>query len=254
MKTSYRLAYTIIAAVSFCIIASCAAGNKVKKQRYNCSVKLSSAIKKYHKKNFSSAKTILEDINLQCAGEDMLDTAQFYIGMSLLQMKLFPEAKLEFTRLVQEYPNSPFYEEALFRVAYSVFKGSRSVDRDQTETKEAYRLFTDFLENNPSSVFADSAQKYLKATVNKLAQKEFDVARFYQKIGEKEAAIVYFKTFIKDFPGSEYTPQARYLLGQALCDLKRMSEAKEVLNEVIEEESKGDIAKKARELLARCKE
>jgi outer membrane protein assembly factor BamD len=254
MKMSYRYYIAVILAVSCCFLASCAGGQKVKKPKYECSPRIAQAIQKYKKKKYSAAKTMLEDVKIQCAGSDALDTAQYYIGMSLLQMKLYPEAKLEFTQLIQEFPNSEYYEEALFRVAYSVYKGSRSVERDQTETREAYRLFADYLENYPSSTYADSAQKYIKMAVNKLAQKEYESARFYQKIGEKEAAIVCYKTFITEYPGSEFTPMARLNLGQTLFDLKRLSEAKEVLGALITQEPDSDIAKKADELLARYKE
>jgi outer membrane protein assembly factor BamD len=254
MKMSYRIYSSVILVVCCCFLVSCAAGKKVKKPKYECSSRVALAIQKYQKKKYSAAKTMLEDVKIQCAGADVLDTVQYYIALSLVQMKLYPEAKLEFTSLIQEYPNSAFYEEALFRVAYSVFKGSRSVDRDQTETREAYRLLADYLENYPSSVFADSAQKYMKITINNLAQKEYDAARFYQKIGEKEAAVVCYKTFISEYPASEFTPLARLNMGQALFDLKRLSEAREILGGLIAQEPSSDIAKKARELLARCKE
>ena len=254
MKMSYRNYTAVIVAVFCCFLATCAAGNKVKKPKYDCSSRVALAIQKYQKKKYSKVKTMLEDVKIQCAGDAVLDTAQYYTGMTLLKMKLFTEAKLEFTQLIHEFPNSGFYEEALFRVAYSVFKGSRSVDRDQTETLEAHRLLADYLENYPSSAYADSAQKYLKITVNKLAQKEYDAARFYQKIGEKEAAIVCYKTFIAEYPASKFTPLARFNMGQTLFDLKRLSEAREILGALIAQEPDSDIAKKARDLLARCKE
>jgi outer membrane protein assembly factor BamD len=254
MKPWYKVFCSVVLLAFISMSASCAGGNKVKKPRYDCSKRIALALDKYNKKKFSSVKTMLDDVKLQCAGASGLDTVGYYLGMSLLHMKLYHEARLEFTNLMQEFPNSPLYEEALFRIAYAVFKGSRPVDRDQTETKEAHRLLNDFLENYPSSTFADSAQKYLKLAVDKLSQKEFEAAKFYQKIGEKEAAIVSYKAFIEEFPGSTYTPQAFLNLGQVLVDLKRSAEASTILTKLVEQEPQGEVAKKARELLARCKE
>ncbi|MBN1131104.1 MAG: outer membrane protein assembly factor BamD [Chitinispirillaceae bacterium] len=254
MKLRYSVVSGVIILVVCSFLGSCAGGKKVKKPRYDCSKRITLAIEKYNKKKYSSVKTLIDDAKIQCAGASGLDTAGYYLGMSLLKMKLYDESRLEFTRLMQEYPNSPFYEEALFRIAYAAYKGSRPVDRDQTETKESARLLNDFLENYPSSAFADSAQKYMKQAVNKLALKEFEVAKFYQKIGEKEAAIISYRSFIREYPAVEYTQQAYCNLGQVLIDLNRLAEARDVLNTLVEQEPKGEIAKKARELLARCAE
>lgn len=236
------------------IIVSCAGGAKVKKRKYECSPRVTEAIKKYEKKKYSSVKSILDDVLVQCAGSSVADTAQYYLGMALLKMKLHLEAKVEFTRLMQDYPNSSYYEEALFRIAYAVFKGSRHMERDQTETREAYRLFRDFLENYSSSPFADSSRKYMNLARNKLAKKEYAAAEFYQKIGEKEAAIVSYRTFINEYPGSDYTALARLNMGRLLLEIKRTQEAKEVLDELISQEKKGDLVKKARGLRAQIKE
>jgi outer membrane protein assembly factor BamD len=135
-----------------------------------------------------------------------------------------------------------------------VFKQSRSVDRDQTETREAYKLFRDLLENQPSGAFADSAQKYMKAAADKLAEKEYNSARFYQKVKEREAAVVCYKSFVNDFPGSAYAPQARLNMAQALIELGRKAEAREVLDVLLAQEQKGEISARARTLLAQCKE
>jgi outer membrane protein assembly factor BamD len=138
-------------------------------------------------------------------------------------------------------------------IALSVYKTSRPVDRDQAETKEAIKLFRDFIENYSSSVFADSARKYLGRAVDKLAEKEYNSARFYQKIGEKEAAVICYKSFVNDYAGSGFAPQAQLNLGQILIELGRESEAREVLDGLVTKESDADYAKKARELLGRLK-
>lgn len=245
-----RIATSILAA-AVCLTFACAGSGKLKSaKRYECSTRLAQALKKYNAGKFESAKTILDDIKVQCAGNEAMDSAGYYLGMSLMRSKQYPEARLEFTRLVQDFPASPFFDEAQFRICYCVFKSSRPIERDQTETKEAAKLLRDFLENYPDSRFADSARVCMIAANDKLAEKEYNNARFYQKIGEKEAATVYYKAFINDYPASKFVPQAKLDLGQMLLQLSRNDEAKEVLDELIAKESQGEIVKKARELLA----
>jgi outer membrane protein assembly factor BamD len=251
MRIRYEL--LVCAAVAAALLGSCAHGDKLTRKRYECSERLAKAVKKYEVKKYGSAKAILDDVKLQCAGSLVMDSVEYYCAMSLAHLKLYSEAKLEFTRLTQDFPRSPFFEEAQFRIGYCVFKTTLSVERDQTETREAQRLFADFLESYPSSMFADSAQTYLKAAVEKLAEKEFVGARFYQRIGEKEAAVVCYKSFINDYPASSYTAQARLNLGQMLVELGRTAEASEVLNALLLDEKTGDNAGKAQELLRRCR-
>lgn len=223
-------------------------------QRAICASHLALAIKKYNAGKLNGAKNILDEVKEKCSGSEMMDTVQYYFAMCLMQMKFYPEAKLEFSRLTQDFPRSPFLDESRFRIGYCVLKSSRSIDRDQAEIAEAQRLFQDFLESFPSSAFADSAAKYLKAAVERLAAKEFASAKFYQKQGEKEAAVVYYKEFIRDYPASDLEAQARLNLGQLLIELNRKAEAREVLDELTAQETTGAIAAKARELLTRCKE
>jgi len=241
-------------AIMACLIGSCAHGDKIARKHYECSAQLAKAIKKYEARKYGSAKAILDDVKLQCDGHPVSDTAGYYGAMALARMKMYTEAQHEFTRLTQDFSHSPFFEEAQFRIGYCVFKSALSVDRDQTETREAERLLSDFLQSYPSSNYADSARFYLKAAVSKLAEKDFNSARFYQKIGEKEAAVVCYKVFIKDYPASSYTTQVRLNLGQILVELGRKTEAREVLDALVAEEKNGDSAKKAQELLRRCGE
>jgi outer membrane protein assembly factor BamD len=215
---------------------------------------MAKAIQDYHAGKLNRAKNLLDDIKDKCGGSEMMDTAQYYLAMCLMQMNFYPEAKVEFTRLTQDFPRSPFLDESRFRIGYCVLKSSRSIDRDQGEMGEAQRVFKDFLENFPSSPYADSAAKYLKATVERLAEKEFDVARFYQKNDRKEAAIIYYKAFLQDYPASDLGTQARLNMGQLMIELNRKAEAKEVLDELAAQENTGEIAAKIRELLTRCKE
>jgi outer membrane protein assembly factor BamD len=254
MKIRHYLGALLAVTMTACLLGSCASGDKVAKKRYECGERLARAVKKYEAKKYGAARTILDDVKVQCAGHPVMDSAGYVLGMSLARMKMYGEARLEFTRLTQDFPRSPFFEEAQFRIGWCVFKSALSVERDQTDTREAQRLFRGFLESYPSSKYADSAQTFLKAAVRKLAEKEFNSAKFYQKMGEREAAVVCYKVFISDYPASSYTPQARLNLGQMLVELGRTAEAREVLDALVEEEKQGDTARKARELLRRCRE
>ncbi|HLV32027.1 MAG TPA: outer membrane protein assembly factor BamD [Chitinispirillaceae bacterium] len=240
----------------FCIagflLISCSASNKVRLGKYSCTAELDKAVELYKNGKYSRAIPVLEEAKMQCGGSQIIDSVLYYLGMCNMGQKKYFEARSTFQDLARDFPNSPFSEEAQFRIGLSVFQESKPYDRDQEETKDAVRLLRDFLAYYPNSVMADSAAKYLNEAMDKLAKKEFDNAFFYEKNKEPEAAVVYYKTFIGEYPDSKYTDQAQLNLCELLVKLDRKNEAKEILNK-LENSDNSNTVTKAKQLLMRIK-
>ena len=236
----------LVVPAALLMVASCASGSKVKAHHlYDCSGKLVVAIEKYNKKSYSSAKDLLSDIISKCPGHSANDTTLYYLGKSWLGMKQPDEAKLEFEHLVQEFPNSAYNEEARFLLGLSSYLSSSPWYLDQTSTKEAIHRLTTYLESNPPSPFADSARLYIAKCTDKLAKKEFEAARFYEKVARYESAIVYFKNIITGYPESSFALQSKLLMANDLIILSRNSEAITVIDELLEQTKDESIIKKA---------
>ncbi len=228
------------------VLASCASGSKVKaKHLYDCSGKLQEGIDKYEKKKFSSAQFILSEIITKCPGHSANDTTLYYLAKSFLAMKKPDEAKLEFEHLVLTFPSSAYNEEARYLLGYSSFLASSPWYLDQTSTKDAQHRLRSFLESNPQSRFADSARAYIGKCDNKLAEKDFQAAKFYEKTNHYEAAIVYYKYIVDEFPESPFALQAKLSIAQNLIFLSRNSEAIAFLDELIEQSKDDSVVKKA---------
>ena len=239
--------------IACALLISCAGGNKLKHSNYNCTAKVQQAIGKYNEKKYSKTATILEDVKLQCGGNPIMDTALYYLSMSYLRSKKYIEAHSEFERLARDFASSMSAEEAQFRIAQITYLQSNPPDRDQTETKDAIRLLRDFIDAHPDSPWADSADMYLSKANDKLAEKEFRNGLFYDKINEPDAAVVYYKAMIQEYPGSRFADQARLNLAQDLIGLKRYDEAREVLDELDSVSKNQEVLKKSKELRSRLK-
>ena len=235
------------------ILGSCAGGNKLEKRKADCAERIEKSIGFYNAKKYSRAMVKLEDARMQCGGNPNMDTILYYLGMTDAKMKKFVEARTEFQRLVQDFPESPFYEEAKFRIGYVVYLQSNPTNLDQQETREAVRLLDDFIEMNPQSSFMDSARYYRTEAYEKLAKKEFDNAVFYERINEKEAAIVYYRTFLNQYIDSRLVDQVRINMVELLLKLGRESEAAEMCDDFLKNGKDKELRKRAKNLLAGLK-
>jgi outer membrane protein assembly factor BamD len=236
----------LIVPVALYFLSSCASGSKVKTSHlYDCSAKLAEGIEKYGKKHYSAAQELFSEIISNCPGHSANDTTLYYLGKSWIALKKPDEAKLEFDHLIQMFPNSPFNEEARYLVGFTSYLASSPWYLDQTTTLEARNRLKAYIESNPGSPFTDSARVYILKCNDKLAEKEFEAARFYEKTNHYEAAIVYHKVIINDFPECSFVQKAKLSISDDLIQLSRNTEAIAVLDELLSETKDESIMKKA---------
>ena len=235
--------------VSAAILTSCASGSKIRAQHTaNCSDKLHEAIVKFDTKHFASAQYLLTDISAKCPGGTNGDTILLYLGKSWLGMKKPDEAKTEFNRLMQSFPNSPLIEEAKYLAGYSAYRTANPETLDQTSTKEALQTLQNFVDRFPLSPFADSAKFYMRKCADKLIHKEFQTARFYETITQFESAVVYYRYIIDEYPNCTLIFQVKLLMAQDLLKLNRNEEANALLDDLLANCSDAAILKDARML------
>ncbi len=219
-----------------------------RKHSYDCEKKIAKAFENYQVGKYSKVKTILEEAKINCNGKPNMDSVYFYLGMSYLKTKMYIEARSELERVVSDYPDSPLFFEAKFRAAIAVYLQAHSSNRDQKETVEAIDLFRNILEEYPSCPVSDSVTYYLNIATDKLAEKEYNNARFYEKQGQYESAVVYFNTFVNQYPDSRYIDQAKITMAELLVKLERKSEATDIITDLVENCKDAMIVTKAKDL------
>jgi outer membrane protein assembly factor BamD len=221
------------------------------KKLFDCSGQLAKAVEKYNKKKYYDVNNILTEVLAQCPGHNAYDSMLYYQAKSLFALKKYEEAKTEFDRIVQTYPSSPFYEESYYFVGWSMFLASPTTELDQASTKEAQARLRDFVETFPKSPYADSARASIAKADEKFAQKEFDNARFYDKIEQYEAAIVYYKLLVNEYPQCKFIPLALLGTAEDLVKVNRTAEAQAALEDLVRQTKDESILKKAQLLQAK---
>ncbi|MFP4163605.1 MAG: outer membrane protein assembly factor BamD [Chitinispirillaceae bacterium] len=228
-----NLKKTVFSVIALVFLISCASTREaLKGKEFDCSERLQTVKKRMSQKNHTDAVRILDEIKYQCGGTPLMDSVYYYAGVANFRQKEYIDARIEFERLSREFPRSPFVEEAQYRVAHMIYLQSNPFDRDQTETKEAVYHFSTFLEQFNSGNYADSARHYIRLSKEKLAKKELKTALFYRKQGQHEAALVYFKSLLSQYPDSKYNDEARVYMADVLLKLERAEEAGKIIEEI----------------------
>ena len=220
-----------------------------RRKRYDCAGKIARAVSRFHKKRYNDVKTILDQAKIHCSGHSSMDTALYYLGKANIETKHPVQASLEFEVLLQDFPNSPFREEAHFLLGICSYEEALSFERDQSKTRDAIREFADFIDLYQQSSFTDSAKHYLIVCQERLVKKEFMNARFYEKIDQYEAAIVYYRIIIDEFPQSSYIPECKLSIARNLIKVSRPKEAAGALDELLSSDIDDEVKKKAELLL-----
>lgn len=146
---------------------------------------------------FDKAAEIFKKVQENAPYGRMADQALFMSGQSYKKAGLFTEATDVFIKLAKEYPGSPFLEQAKYEVAYTNLQASARPAYDQAKTEEAIEKFQAFVKEHPESPFAPEAQKALDDLRRRKAEHYLEIAQFYDKLNQLEAALRYYDEIVR---------------------------------------------------------
>ncbi len=134
--------------------------------------------------------------------------AQYKIGLYLQGKQLYQEARDEFEKVINDYPNSEWAKAAKYQIALADSKRSTEAPYDQKVTQAAVEGFKDFVKEYPDAELSDKAQEQIRRLREKEAQNNFLIGQFYEKHKNYDAARIYYDTIVKDFHDSTWAPKA----------------------------------------------
>jgi outer membrane protein assembly factor BamD len=187
--------------------------------------RLAYSIKLYDEEDYEEAVKEFEAIILQYPGSSIIDDAQYYLAMTRYDREEYILAAYQFSKLIKGMPSSEFLADAQYMLADCYYKLSPDFTLDQQYSKKAveeYQVFIDFFPLNPKVAEAEVKIQELN---NKLARKEFDAARIYEKMEYYEAAFKYYDSVMEIYHDTQYAPLALYRKINLLVERDRESEA-----------------------------
>ena len=144
--------------------------------------------------------------------------AQYKLGLVLKGLMRYYEAEEAFNKVISNYPASEWVEAAKYQIAVCRAAISRGPAYDQGAAKEAQDKFEEFVREHPDAVLSEKAEKNIEELKEKEAEGNFNIARFYEKQKQYEAARVYYHEILNKYSDSPWAEKAR----ERLEVLKRM--------------------------------
>jgi len=134
--------------------------------------------------------------------------AQYKIGLYLLQKELYQEARDEFEKTRNDYPDSEWAKAAKFQIALSDSKRSPAPQYNQKVTATALKEFQDFVKKFPDADLSVEAKEHINSLREKEAENTFVIAQFYQKQKQLDSAKVYYTTIVEKYSETTWARKA----------------------------------------------
>jgi outer membrane protein assembly factor BamD len=125
------------------------------------------------------------------------------------------QAEIEYKDFRTFFPNMPEAAEAQLKVANIHYEEMEKPDRDYTHAMRAEEEYRALIQDYPDSKLVPRAKQRLREVQEVLAEREFEIGRFYYLRLAYPAAIARLKTLVDRYPLYSGADQALYLLGQS---------------------------------------
>jgi outer membrane protein assembly factor BamD len=152
----------------------------------------------------------------------------------------------EFREFLSYYPTHERADYAQYKLGMAHFYQMRAPERDQTETREAIRELTAFLERYGSrSQLADEARAKLREARDRLGTSEYQVGIHYFRQRWYPGAIDRFKVLLERDPGYSSRDAVYFYLAESYERIQRPAEALPYYDRLVKEFEKSEYLPEA---------
>ncbi|MBL7170973.1 MAG: outer membrane protein assembly factor BamD [Candidatus Omnitrophica bacterium] len=134
---------------------------------------------------------------------------QYKSGDAYFKAKKYEEAITEYNKVLETYADSEWVDEAVFKLGFTAETQGLGTLYDQVKTEEAITWYSRYLKEYPEGEKAGEAKERMGNLLDRKFQKIYETGEYYEKEGEKESALIYYRRILKDFPGSTCAEKAR---------------------------------------------
>jgi outer membrane protein assembly factor BamD len=181
-----------------------------------------------------------------------LGIADSFLGEGTAESQVL--ALNEFREFLSFYPTSDYAHYAQFKLGMAHFYEMRGPARDQSETKEAIKELTVFVERYPNSPLIEEGKQRLREAKDRLSDHEYGVGLHYLRARTSiPGAIDRFNSILKNDPQYSRRDAVYYQMAQALVLIGQHAAAVPYLDKLLAEFEQSEYLEDARKQLGELK-
>ncbi|MBI3554231.1 MAG: outer membrane protein assembly factor BamD [Elusimicrobia bacterium] len=164
------------------------------------------------KKDPELGVSIIESLISRFPQASGIDRAEWLVAERRFDEKRWKEASDLCDRVLADFAQSPYADQAEFTRAMSWRRYPRGLEYDTTPWEKALKLFNAYAANRPQGARLEEAKAEIAAIREDLAAKDLYIARFYIRTGKPKAVEIYLQAALRDYPETKAAAEARRLL------------------------------------------
>jgi outer membrane protein assembly factor BamD len=151
----------------------------------------------------------------------------------------------EFREFLAFYPTHRRAYYAQYKLGMTHFYQMHGPDRDQTETREAIRELTTFVERYPTSELIEDGKQKLREARDRLSQYEYNVGYHYYRSRWYPGAVDRFKVLLERDPQFTRRDSVYFYLGECFMKVGQPAQALPYFDRLIKEFEQSDHLEEA---------
>ena len=158
------------------------------------------------------AVRVFEEVVVHLPSGPLADDAEMQIGLVQMERGRYQDARAAFDVVVAEYPQSEWYYPAVYYGGRADLIESDYRSDNEELVARARRSFEAYLERQPDGRLSKEAARLIEVCRNRQAMSVLQVARFYLRQDEPNAAAIYCRSVVAQFPDTASATEAESLL------------------------------------------
>jgi outer membrane protein assembly factor BamD len=194
------------------------------------------------RKQYDDARKNFQRLINQYPESELVPAARLSVARSYFTERRYDEARAEYQRFIELFPQHERIDEAHYYMGLSYFKQKDKTDRDQSFSRKAIAEFQTVAGEYKDSQYAGDARAKIVECRRQLAERELYVGKFYFNREAYGAAIKRFEKVLRDYSGAGYDDQALFYLGESLWELEQRPAAKVAFEKLVAQYPDSDLA------------